>query len=116
MDISINYTSGEICFSSSSQSCELTRLTRYNVSILDLSENEIFSGEDIAESTCVAINELMHPDHAPFVISAQAFNDYIEYNSVKQLITSGIFWLVTRIISLNSYGNLYTSHELFEKL
>ena len=92
-DITVDTVSGEICLSSSLQSCGLTKLTQYNVSILDLAGSELFSGQNIPESTCVAINEVVMPEHAPFVIiSVQPFNQYIEYSSVTQPITSGALY------------------------
>ena len=88
-DISVNITSGEICFTSSSQECDLTRLTRYSVSIVDITGNLIFKNEDIPESTCVVVNQLLLPQCSPFVMSAQPFNDYIVYKSIDQQISSG---------------------------
>ena len=88
MDISINNTSGEICFNST-QNCSLTHFTQYNVSITDFNGNLILSKEDLPESRCMTVRELLSPDHAPLVLSVQPFNEYIEYSPVSQMITSG---------------------------
>ena len=88
VDISVNSSSGEICFNSA-QSCSLTDFTQYNVSITDFDGNLISSKEDLPESSCVTVRELLSPDHAPLVLFVQSFNEYIEYSPVSQVITSG---------------------------
>ena len=88
-DITVNITSGEICFFSSPQKCNLTYLTKYNVFINDITGNSIFKNEDIPESTCVVVKQLLLPQCSPFVMSAQPFNDYIMYESIDQQISSG---------------------------
>ena len=90
-DISVNTTSGEICFFSDiSQTCtNLTQQTWYDISILDSTGDVIFENGSIPESTCVIVNELLHSLCGPFVISAQPFNDYIVYNSISQEIRFG---------------------------
>ena len=87
-DISINTSSGEICFKSA-ENCSLADSTQYNVTITDFDGNVIFSEEDIHEASCVTISELLLPDHAPLLMSVQPFNDYIEYRPISQMIISG---------------------------
>ena len=107
-DISINACSGEICFSSSnSQSCDLTQYTQYNVSIVDYSGNLIFKREDIPELSCVIVNELLLPDHPPYIMSTVPFNDFILYNSVTQQIISGqIILIMTMFAKIYRLGLL----------
>ena len=87
-DISINTSSGEICFKSA-EDCSLANFTQYNVTITDFDGNVIFSEEDIPEASCVTISELLLPDHAPLLMSVQPFSDYIEYRPISRMIISG---------------------------
>ena len=87
-DISVNTTSGEIYFHSV-EDCSLTNFTQYNITVSDLNGIVIFSEEDVSEASCVIISELLLPDHAPLLISAQPSNNYIEYRPVSQMIISG---------------------------
>ena len=68
-DISVNTTSGEICFHSV-EDCSLTNFTQYNVTVTDFNGIVIFSEEYIPKDSCVIISELLSPDHAPLFISA----------------------------------------------
>ena len=70
------------------EDCSLTDFTQYNVTVSDLNGIVIFSEEDVSETSCVIISELLSLDHAPLLISAQPFNDYIEYRPVSQMIVS----------------------------
>lgn len=86
--ISINATSGEICLTTSSHDqCSLANLTRYNVSIADVTGNQIFKSEDLPESSCLIT--LLLPRCGPFKISALAFDDYITYDYVHHEIEPG---------------------------
>ena len=87
-DISVNTSSGEICFHSA-EDCYLTDLTQYDVSITNFDGIVVFSEEDISEGSCVIVSVLISPDHAPLLISAQPLNDYIEYRPVSRVVISG---------------------------
>ena len=85
MNIETNFTSGEICFSSSTD-CSLASLTQYSVVITDLSGSTILERDEVLESTCLKIV----PQCGPFMISTRPFNDFIVYNSdLRQEISSG---------------------------
>ena len=87
--ISVNATSGEICFTTSSHDqCSVANLTRYSVLIADVTGNLIFKSVDIVESSCV-VSTLLIPQCGPFRILAQAYDDCITYDSVYQVITLG---------------------------
>ena len=87
-DFLVNTTTGEICFSSLSQDCNLTHSTRYNFSITDVSGSLIFKNdESITESSCVTIKKPLLSVCSPFLVTVHPFNDNIVYNSVNRQIT-----------------------------
>ena len=86
-NISVSATTGEVCFNSSPQECTLIRLTKYNVSIADLTGNLIFMNETVPESSCVTVQNFQLPQCHPFNISTRPVNDFITYTTVDQLIT-----------------------------
>ena len=91
MNIETNFTSGEICFSSSTD-CSLASLTQYSVVITDLSGSTILERDEVLESTCLKIVDQLRllPQCGPFMISTRPFNDFIVYNSdLRQEISSG---------------------------
>ena len=97
--ITVNTKFGNICFTTSSHDqCSVANMTRYNVSIADITGNLIFKSEDVPESSCVVVNfnTLLMPQCGPFEISAQAFDDYNTYDHFHHLITPGNYpasWL-----------------------
>ena len=87
-DISVDSSLGEVCFTSSSCSnCSLTRLTQYNISIMDTTGNILYHDESIPESGCVVIQDFLIPHCEPYTVVAQPHNDYIIYNSISEKIT-----------------------------
>ena len=90
--ISVNATSGEICFTTSSHDqCSVANLTRYNVLIADVTGNLVFKSEDVPESSCVVgdFSTLLIPQCGPFKISAQAYDNYTTYNYIHHVINPG---------------------------
>ena len=97
--LSVNTSSGEICFFSIPQTCSLACQTLYNVSISDSTGDVIFENGSIPESTCVIVSELLHSLCGPFMISAQPFNHYnTVLNSINQQIRMGQLIVFTQII------------------
>ena len=89
-NISVNTTSSEVCFTSSSSNCSLTDLTQYNVSIVDISGAEIFAEDNIPESKCVTVSQLdLLQQCGPFRVITRPFNDYIVYNQETRNIPPG---------------------------
>lgn len=89
-NISVNTTSSEVCFTSSSSDCSLTDLTQYNVSIVDISGAEIFAEDNIPESECVTVSQLdLLQQCGPFRVITRPFNDYIMYNQEIRNIPPG---------------------------
>ena len=86
----ITFHDREICFTSSLpiEGCNLSQLTLYNVSIMDVTQHVIFENSSLPESYCVAVGML---ECGPFHVSAHPYtvNNFIVYSFVsKTIITS----------------------------
>ena len=86
VNISVNATTGEVCFYSTPQGCDLIQLTQYMVLITDLTKNVIFTNETVPESSCVNV-----PHCYPLLLSVQPLNSFITYNNPVDQQIRGIY-------------------------
>ncbi len=89
--------SGELCLISSSdiRGCTLSQI-RYNISITDTNETEVFEDNSVLvpQSYCVTLTDVLAvPSCSPYLVSALPYtvDNSIEFSSISQQIIFGLF-------------------------